>query len=507
MEFLSVAFKVHDPSQAKRRLLDHAFTEYTRAMGELVAWSEENLDTIRQNGLYRLTDKETGEIKSEKYSEQSIAKVLPKPSTMRADLASAIREALTSNVASMLASYLELEKTPGQETGFPAVRDPSPDGWPNALGDLCRNGSDLEQEDVLKAKVLTLVKGSFMPIHFSRSRDFALLTNKDRTKFFAWLKLLANKSPAGRNTKIDSGLITVSGYEKLKPGDEFKINSSIGVIVPLELGDNDWQLHKFVEPCLAGLAQVKAGKLIKHGDNYHLHVSVGFEAPKPYKPKAYIGIDRGVLFSMAYAVVDAETGAALMMDHNPDGFRDTRLSAAAKVAERQRQGLTVTARHYKQKELDGILHRLINKILDTAEQYQAQVVMEDLNIQIKGARYKSAFKKIGKILEYKVKLRGIPQVRYVWPAYTSKICVACGEVNQGRKLGLPFECPTCGASYHSDAGAAVNIARRAMYRKGEWGGDKDKAGDYLAFHRSFANAAGFLADFDLRDEAAVLHEV
>ena len=142
VEFLTASFKIHSPSQTKRKLLDYAFTEYTQAMGWLVSWCRDNLDSIKADGVYRLIDKKTGEIRSEKYNERSISSVIPKPSEIQADLASATKEALTSNVASMIASYLELEKIPGQETGFPIVRDPSSQGWPNALEEFCSNGID-----------------------------------------------------------------------------------------------------------------------------------------------------------------------------------------------------------------------------------------------------------------------------------------------------------------------------------------------------------------------------
>jgi len=38
--------------------------------------------------------------------------------------------------------------------------------------------------------------------------------------------------------------------------------------------------------------------------------------------------------------------------------------------------------------------------------------------------------------------------------------------------------------------AAVNIARRALYKKADW----EKKGGYKAFHRSFANASTFTTE-------------
>jgi len=46
----------------------------------------------------------------------------------------------------------------------------------------------------------------------------------------------------------------------------------------------------------------------------------------------------------------------------------------------------------------------------------------------------------------------------------------------------------CGYAGHSDDNAAVNIARRALYRKADW------PGGYREFHRSFANVSTFTTE-------------
>lgn len=504
-EFLSAVFKIHSPTARKREVLEYVFNEYTLAMQGLLDYSYSNLDTFREKGKYVTLDKETGEVVSEKYTDKSIAGLLPKSSEVSADMASTLKEALVSNVSAMVASYLALCESESQEPSWPVSRDPSPSAYPNAIQDLITAGLDLDQENLSRDKMLTLAKGSYMPIHFSRSRDFALLTNKDRDRFYIYLKLLPSKHPLAVNLEI-SDLVTVGKFDKFEAGEVINRRGGIGLLLPIELGQRagswHWQYRKFIEPCLAGRATIKASKLVKKDEDYFLHVSIGFDRPLVYKPLSFLGIDRGVFHSMAYSIVDLD-GNILKMEAQDDGFRDLRVQAGKHVQERQRKGYTVNARDYKRCELDGIVHRLVNKILDDAEEHQSQIVFEDLNLLTVGRFYKSAYKRMAEIVIYKAKLRGVPVygrgARGVWAAYTSQICISCGERNKDRKRGKPFDCDNCGAHYHSDSGAGVNIARRAMYKAKDWGGGDKKTGDYWAFHRSFANAQDFSAKIDLRN--------
>ena len=70
------------------------------------------------------------------------------------------------------------------------------------------------------------------------------------------------------------------------------------------------------------------------------------------------------------------------------------------------------------------------------------------------------------IIKYKADMLGIP-VRSVFAAYSSQICIHCGEdvIREPRELAT---CKVCGQAEHADSAAAVNIARRALYKKSKW---------------------------------------
>lgn len=491
--FLTGSFKLHNPTRNKRLVLDHVFDSYTVLLGDILTIVKGQLPKIREYGKVVTKD---GKV-LDKYSEISITPFLPKSGNLECDIASNLKESVLKDVSANIASHLMLEGT-DQDPGFPQSRDPSPGGYPNALRNLAMVGADLTDEDESKRQVLRRARGSVMPIYISRSRDLRVLYDRKQDRFFLWIKLLPVGHELCQQTVIDQNNLI-----DLNTGEVFNRKSKIALLFPLEVGVRNgqwhWQYSRFLKVAMNGEASIQSAKLIrketKHGFEYFINISFAFNVPDPFVPQAYLGIDRGVFFSMAYAVVDRE-GAILEMAHKADGFRHERIAVGKQVQCRQAKGKLVTVKDYRQKHLDSILHSVINDILDTAEYHQAMIVCEDLNIQIKGKFYKSAWKKMYKFLEYKCKMRGIPLWKNgIWAAYSSQICIVCGELNRGRKRdGSAFVCPECRAIYHSDEGAGVNIARRAMYKKKAW----EKKGGYMTFHRSFAKGNDFDAKNDLR---------
>lgn len=473
-QFITGVFKLHNPSPWRRRVLDHTFEQYTLAMTDLLAWCEDNLDVIRRDGMYEKRDSYTG---------RSIAGLLPN-NEISYELAGCIKEALVDDVAASIASFLELENT-GEATGFPTSRDPSPQGYPNALVNLAKVGNDQQAEDKAIARLMKRAKVSVMPVHYKRSRDFAILADTQQDRFFAVLSLLPGHHELGRRMGADEGNLV-----DIQTGEVFSYNGSSKILLPIELGIRQdswhWQYERFILPVMSGRASIKTAELVRKENSrkneYFLHVSFEFECSEPYEPQAYLGIDRGILFTMAYGVVDLD-GKIIEMGHEDDGLRKIQLQAGKHVQELQRRGRRMTIKHYRGQQRDEILHKLVNRILDLAEQYQAAIVLEDLNIQIRGKYIKSSWKKIEKFLDYKSVLRGVPVYGNVFAAKSSMICIHCGElVERDDRI---VTCHSCGAVEHSDEAAGVNIARRTMYRKKDW------EGGYREFHRSFANLRGF----------------
>jgi IS605 OrfB family transposase len=74
---------------------------------------------------------------------------------------------------------------------------------------------------------------------------------------------------------------------------------------------------------------------------------------------------------------------------------------------------------------------------------------------------KWAFGELGRFIEYKAKLAGIPVV-YVDPRNTSRTCSHCGYISKSnRKTQSDFICTQCNFSLNADYNAALNIATKA----------------------------------------------
>jgi len=470
--------------------MDYAFEQYTLGYSELLEYARKNLQHIQDNGLYR-----------NKYTGKSIASLLPRPSC---DIHSSAKDSLVRDVAGNLASYFELVAM-DENTGFPIGRDPTPAADIDALEYFIKVGGEMEDFEQSQARYLKNAKASVMPVYFCRSdgaaqmrsgaarnRNFSLLVNAKRDKLLAVLWLLPAHHALCKPLDARQGNLI-----KIDSGELFTSNSQTAILVPLQLGRNGWQERKFLDVATSDFGNVKTAFLVRNDrtGEYFLHIAFEFTCPDEYEPEAYLGVDRGVFFTMAYAVVDSQ-GDILVMDHEEDGFRDSAIAAGKRVQKRQRAGQKVTMRDWQRKEREMILHRLVNRIIEVAKDHRAMVVTEDLNIRIRGKFYKSAWEKMYKFLEYKCKMAGVPLWKDgIWAANSSRICIYCGELNEERKRdGSPFVCPFCGAVYHSDEGAGVNIARRALYRKKEW----EKRGGYRAFHRSFANNGHLTTENDLQ---------
>lgn len=397
-----------------------------------------------------------------------------------------------------MASYLMLLGT-DDKTGFPIGRDPSPEGYPNALENFVRVGSDLADYEASKALLLKRARGSVVPVTFSRYRDCRVLADTKTERFFVLMSLLPGKHPLNQKTAIqDRNLIDIN------TGEIFSYRGSQGVLFPLEVGIRNgrwhWQYERFFKPVMDGLAAIKSAKLVRKEANgaheYFLQLSFAFEAPELYEPEAYLGIDMGILFTMAYSVIDTG-GRVLLMNHEPDGYRELQRKIGMGIAAKQKAGRQVTYRDFKNKQKEEVLHILINRIVDVALKHRAGIIIEKLNVRVRGRWVKSAWKKIAVFLKEKCKRHGIP-FREVFAYNSSRICIHCGELVE--RDDRVVACPACGAVEHSDSAAGVNVARRAMYRKKEW---LDRGG-YRAFHRSFANVPVLATKIGLWQETAAL---
>jgi len=455
--------------------MNFALGQYTRGYNDLLAYAKDNLETIKVLGKYR-----------EKSTAMSIGGLLPQSNC---EIHSSGKDSLRRDVAANLASYFELVQVDSR-TSFPTGRDPSPEADWNALANFIAAGIGNDDFETAQARLLSIARGSVMPLYFSRAdgasqtstggarnRNFSLLTNPDKDKLLAALWLL----PTGHEL-CQPLQATQNNLVRIDTGELFTSNSKTAILVPLQVGRNGWQSEKFLDAARNGSAKVKTAYLVRNdrSGEYFMHVAFEFECKEKYKPQAHLGVDKGILFTVAYGLVDAK-GQVLDYGHFTDDLRDLQIKHGTERGRLARNGRRITRTDYKRQAYEQILHSLANKLIAIAIEHQAGIVVENLdNIRVKGKQVQSRFRKLDRYLEYKCILEGVP-FRRVFAAYSSMICHKCGELLD--RDDRVVVCNACGYNGHSDDNAAVNIARRVLYRKKEW------EGGYRAFHRSFANTS------------------
>jgi len=465
-QYLTCVFKIHNPSVHKRAVMDYALEEYTLAYQTLLDYAWEHRDHIAEHGMYR-----------ERYNSKAIGRLL---SAKDFKLHSSVKDSLLRDVGMNLASYFALA---GEDprTSWPTSRNFREDVMRDALDEFAQVG--IEDFEELSSDLLRKSRLSYMPVLFCRNdtnRNFTLLGNVRKRQLLALLYLL----PAGHELGKPLGISSDNLYQ-IGTGEIFNSSSRCSILVPLEMGRNGWQEEKFLDPARGHMIGVKTAYLVKGDGEYFLHVAFEFPCVAKYEPQTYLGVDRGILFSAAYALVDGE-GAVLEMGHYDDELRALQIKHGQEREVKARNGQMVTRLDYKVKAYNAILHTLANLLVEKAAASRAQIVLESLHIQVKGGRVVSRFKKLQQYVEYKAKLAGVP-TREVFAAYSSMICHKCGAIMARDDRKVTCECGYIG---HSDDNAAVNIARRALYKKADW----EKKGGYKAFHRSFANVGTFTTE-------------
>jgi len=115
-------------------------------------------------------------------------------------------------------------------------------------------------------------------------------------------------------------------------------------------------------------------------------------------------------------------------------------------------------------------HTIAKKIVSIAKDTHRGIALENLR-GFRGRQTvrheqreqfgKWAFFELGRFIQYKARLAGIPVV-FVDPRNTSRECSRCGHISKAnRKSQSEFVCQSCGFQIHADRNAAKNIALRA----------------------------------------------
>lgn len=380
-------------------------------------------------------------------------------------LSSALKDGVSTSVAATLASHFALARKQ-EDTGYPAPPPEPQVAWEEDLARI-RSCCGLEEETELRNRLNQIARARvhLRPLIFTRSRDLRLTERNE--KWALNLPLWA-----GRN------------------GSRW---------FPLAFGK--WHRETFLAREYEEGEGLKCGEVIEQEGEFYALLQFQLPDPELVETETFLGIDRGLLKQACYAVVNGH-GKMVQVGSLGREYRNLQVHLGQERERKQRNGQTVNFRHYQTPQLEALLHEYSNFLANLARERRAQVVLEDLSISTAGRRVKSAYAKLEKFLRNDLEERGLPAPRQVWAASTSQICSNCGQKLPEARQGEWFFC-TCngGTMLDADENAAINIARRALYRKEDWphqwagsscgicGTAKEttKAGCWLAFHQSFAD--------------------
>lgn len=198
-------------------------------------------------------------------------------------------------------------------------------------------------------------------------------------------------------------------------------------------------------------------------DKDYVYVYYKVDEPPLFTPEKHIGVDLNTTGHSAVAAVQ-ESGKVIKLGrkalHTQLKYRNIRRNL-------QKRGLFKVLAKVKKRQsniIKDINHKTSRTIVDLALKEKGGIQLERLTGIRKGRKIAKSFKyalnswsfyQLGKFIEYKALLAGVP-VAYVDPAYSSKVCSRCGLIgDRNKKI---FKC-SCGHVDHADSNAAFNLCK------------------------------------------------
>lgn len=471
MPMKTAVLKIYKPSKHKRAVMDYAFQQYTLAYDYLLNLAKAQIEEIKTECGYngRLSDKK---VASFLYKAGRALRHFP--------VHGSLKESLCADVAGSICSFIQL-KAQDERTSFPIARKVKhrDQFFKDTLERMRLCLDDLEEENQARDDLLTVIKEQYMPIFFSRpdgivrNRNFGLLYDKEKNKYYACVYLLPNES---RHKKPISGAAELQAIHpqinSLKPSSR-----KVGyLLLPLAFGR--WHEEIYLQYALNNPKAVRTAFLNKKGQEYFLHVTFQFDQANR-DTQTFLGIDRGVNKLVALAVVDSKGNPLYLEEFSGKDYEAFQNQLTKRLRKDLKMGRQKLKKYTRVNE--GFVHIIANRIINVADRFSSQVVLEDLTYLSKGGfkqktgnKYfdklmnrklgRNPYNKLKTILDYKLPIAGLPQIKLIPGHYTSQTCTVCNHINkENRKSQAEFKCLKCGYEANADLNASINIARRGIW--------------------------------------------
>jgi IS605 OrfB family transposase len=447
----TAVFKVHDPSGRKLRRVEKMQRRYSGVYSDIL-WSLKGCEDETLSDLASANANVAGN-----YFKWLIG---GKP------LEGAMWSGLVEDIQQAIDTYLD---TPGANFPAPAGTSTRPVGelLDELLGPITR-----EEEEELKAEIKRKSDTYARPINFARYRDNPIIRSEDGEKL--WIAPHFQEREDGK-----AGALPPNG-NSIRPGNwSYSTGSwhwrkqTHKETLPIEC--SRWHMHRFFREGTA-----KSSKVHVVGDEIYIYYSFAFEDPDGgyVDGNPVMGIDRGEAITAAYAVIDSEgtviekgSSASEKLRTQLKGIDQAITEAQAADDYSQVSGLWDRRRGLVQ----DALHRISNRIIETAAEYGAAIVFEDLENLGGSKRLKRRqFSRLTEYVRYKAEEKALWADVEVHPAGTSTTCPKCGHRDyDNRPSRDEFKCIGCGYEAHADLNAARMIAIRGLW---QINGGKDGTG-------------------------------
>lgn len=438
-------FEIHNLSKSKLSKLLQTFKQadmlYYKALG--LCEIDANLMLALESKVDRL--KKLKEI-SKKL--QGIVKPIP--------FGLALKSSVIESVKAQISSFVEL-KLSGQDASFPSKINQEYDqnDWFNIL---CTSTS-IEVETMARNAISRLYKSKYRPLSFEKYRisDGFVILSDDKGRLFAFLNLWMSKDKRASRVSLD--------MTDTRTRERFKHKTSTGMLVPLSCSPTQ------IEALTKGEA-TSAKLVLSHDGRLFLMVSVFVEV-KERQALYVMGIDRGIDRIATFAIRHPLTGEVIESGIlEGETLRTHQRIMEARQRTRQRKG-----RKYIQgwsNYTTNLMHNLTNEIVKKADEFQCQVVLEDLSTIKNGPHHKRPYDgrksnfsrmlsrqqygRLESLLNYKLQSVGLPMPKYVRAAGTSIICPRDGHWDGNNRHDRHFQCTECQYQEDADIVGALNVA-------------------------------------------------
>lgn len=434
MVMKTIPLKIYRPTAEKQKILDSALARYHAALQYLLDSTKPQMEQIKKqanDGSGFRTRRIGAAIPADSLKELNRFGVQP------------FKDSLKLDYANLILGYFAAQKR-DEKAGYPKF----------SLDDAGLNREFrrlLEQFEIDKLSkhdmrsALFRLYPKYYATHsmlfgrYAKSRDYCLLYDERKDRFYAKLYLMNVKDPSRRGGICRQ---STSRLRYLLPNGQMEYlehdnRKERYLVLPLSYGA--WQ-ERYLRMALADPKMIKTARLEKRGKEYYLNVSMRIVEPAPKKTKACLGISRSLMGIVSYAVSDEQK----------------RMIGKGIIGEGRIGRLT-----------KNDYHSVTNTLCKIAKMYDAQTVGYRLGEKSDFLSFEHSrpvltggeYNKLITMLGYKLALSALPRPVLVSPRGTFYTCPRCGKnTHKNRFNKTIFICVECGYTGKVEEVGTSNLA-------------------------------------------------